>query len=328
VGGADGFVQILDGTPLPGAGDAGQIFTLEGHDHAVVGLAYSPDSARIASGSLDGTARVWDARTGRETTTFRGHHGAAVTAVAWTLDGRRVASASWDGTARIWDAATGAEVPPTLDGAAGPVYGLTFNREGTFLATAHHDGSARVWDVSTGRPRRCIAHAHVLPVLGVAFSPGGEHLASAGGGDNTVKVWNWQVETEQPVRTLRAPANIVRNPAYSPDGLRLVAVAAAPARLLTWDTTTGEGDFRSLRNAWKTSQAVFTPGGRLAVVSGGWVQFIESDASEGPALMGRHAGEIGCVAFSPDGRHFATGAGFKGRGEIRIWETSRWEKPR
>ena len=83
---------------------------------------------------------------------------------------------------------------------------------------------------------------------------------------------------------------------------------------------------RHLPNTWKASQAVFTPSGRLAVVSGGRVQFLAADGSDGPALVGCHAGEIGCAAFSPDGRRMATGAGYKGRGEVRIWDASRWEK--
>jgi WD40 repeat protein/serine/threonine protein kinase len=325
VGSADGFVQILDGTPLGGPGDAGQLLTLEGHGDAVAGLAYSPDGGRVASASRDETAKVWDAHTGREVVTFRGHR-AALTGVAWAPDGRRVASVSWDGTARVWDPATGAEVLPTLDAAAGPVYGLAFSQDGTALATAHHDGSARVWETATGRPMVCIPHAHNLPVLGVGFNPSGELLASAGGGDNTVKVWDWRADTKHPVRTLVAPENIVRNPAYSPDGRRLVAVVATPARVWTWDTTTGEGKPRLLPNAWKVSQAIFRPGGRLAVVSGGRVEFLESDGSDGLALVGCHAGEIGCAAFSPDGCRLATGAGFKGRGEVRIWDASRWEK--
>src|SRR5262249_1719835 len=76
VGSADGTVRILDGTPLPGlvtAHDAGQALTLEGHGHVVVGLAYSPDGRRIVSASQDGTAKVWDAHSGREVVTFRGH---------------------------------------------------------------------------------------------------------------------------------------------------------------------------------------------------------------------------------------------------------------
>jgi prepilin-type N-terminal cleavage/methylation domain-containing protein len=46
----------------------------------------------------------------------------------------------------------------------------------------------------------------------------------------------------------------------------------------------------------------------------------------GLALVEGHAGEIGCAAFSPDGRRMATGAGYKGRGEIRVWDATRWEK--
>ena len=60
-------------------------------------------------------------------------------------------------------------------------------------------------------------------------------------------------------------------------------------------------------------------------MSSGRVQFL-ADGSDGPALVGCHAGEIGCAAFSPDGRHLATGAGYKGRGEVRIWDVARWEK--
>ena len=60
-------------------------------------------------------------------------------------------------------------------------------------------------------------------------------------------------------------------------------------------------------------------------MSSGRVQFLAADGSDGPALIGSHAGEIGCAAFSPDGRRMATGAGYKGRGEVRIWDVARWE---
>jgi eukaryotic-like serine/threonine-protein kinase len=329
VGSADGFVRILNGTPLDGPGDAGQLLTLEGHDNAVVGLAYSPDSRRIVSASRDGTAKVWDAHTGHELLTLAKHE-AALTGVAWQPGGRRVVTASWDGTARVWDPVTGEEVL-ALHAGAGPVYGIAFNGNGSLLATAHHDGSLRVWDAETGRQQVCITRAHDHPVLGLAFSPDGERLVSAGGGDNYVKVWDWKAEPKKPERTFTA-LGILQNPVFRPDGQRLVAVINTPAQVCRWDmgSTTTEGQVQKgqeqlLRDTWRVSQAIVRPGERLAVVSSSRIQFLEADGAEGPALVGGHAGEIGCAAFSPDGKHMATGAGYKGYGEVRIWDATRWE---
>jgi WD40 repeat protein len=129
------------------------------------------------------------------------------------------------------------------------------------------------------------------------------------------------------MRRLVALKSIIRNPVFSPDGGRLVAVVNTPAQVWTWDMSapTDEGKPRLLPNAWKASQALFTSGGRLVVVSGGRVQFLKQDGSDGPALVGCHAGEIECAAFSSDGKHMATGAGYKGHGEVRIWDASRWQ---
>ena len=60
----------------------------EGHQLLVASVAWAPDGERIASPSWDGTARVWDAASGREL------------ACDWDRSGRCLASGSKDGTVR------------------------------------------------------------------------------------------------------------------------------------------------------------------------------------------------------------------------------------
>ena len=57
--------------------------------------AFSPDGARIVSGSDDSTVRVWDAASGAELLVLRGHEG-SVKAAAFSPDGARIVSGSDD----------------------------------------------------------------------------------------------------------------------------------------------------------------------------------------------------------------------------------------
>jgi WD40 repeat protein/serine/threonine protein kinase len=131
-------------------------FTLSGGG---LGVAFSPDGQRLASGSQAGLVTVWDARTGKELLTLRGHAG-AVPGVAFSPDSKRIASASGDHLVKIWDANTGQEVL-TLRGHDERVESVAFSPDGRYLASGSglhgEPGQVKVWDagdhsVSAGKP--------------------------------------------------------------------------------------------------------------------------------------------------------------------------------
>jgi WD40 repeat protein len=69
----------------------------------LLSVTMSGDGKRIFTGGDDGTVRVWDAETGVEKLTLKGHTG-PVTSVAISGNGKRLISGGDDGTVRVWDA--------------------------------------------------------------------------------------------------------------------------------------------------------------------------------------------------------------------------------
>ncbi|MCA9072091.1 MAG: caspase family protein, partial [Planctomycetaceae bacterium] len=63
----------------------------------------------MLTGSWELTATIWDAQTGRELRTLKGHS-AAVNSVSFSPDGKFVLTGSKDGTSKIWDVETGQEL--------------------------------------------------------------------------------------------------------------------------------------------------------------------------------------------------------------------------
>jgi WD40 repeat protein len=54
------------------------------------------------SGSSENTLKVWDAKTGKEMLTLKGHS-KSVLSTGFSPDGKRIVSGSWDNTAIVWD---------------------------------------------------------------------------------------------------------------------------------------------------------------------------------------------------------------------------------
>jgi len=300
--------------------------TFKGHAHRIWSASFSPDGSRIVTASWDKTAKVWDARTGRQLLTLRGHEN-ALTAVAFSPNGRRIASSSLDETVRVWDADTGVEVC-CLQGEAGPVYDVAFNHDGSALASAHNDGTVKVWDPATGKLRHSF-EAHFHPVMAVAFSPNGGLLASAGGQEHTVKLWDASTGTFAPVgRPLIGPDSTTWSMAFTNDGRFVVSTSRTPGKVWLWDLK-ADNKTRVIPTGGRIFHAVISPDlQRLAVVHAHRVQILDMTTEEEEELyeLKGHTGDLWSAAFSPDGRRLATGAGYNGKGEVRIWDLADWEK--
>lgn len=98
------------GQPREAARDAPRL-TLRGHPEYVTALAFSPDGKTLASGSQDGSIRLWDPATGEARAVLKSKW---VLALACSPDGKTLASGHSDRRGRLWDMAAGREVGKPL----------------------------------------------------------------------------------------------------------------------------------------------------------------------------------------------------------------------
>jgi WD40 repeat protein len=82
------------------------IHLLTGHSDPVKSVVFSPDSQTLASGSEDGSVKIWDVNSGKELLTLseKNYQGVVkkITSVAFSPNGQILASSSIDGTITIW----------------------------------------------------------------------------------------------------------------------------------------------------------------------------------------------------------------------------------
>ena len=117
----------------------------KGNDFSdIPGLLWrDPDGQTVVTAADDGTARVWDAQSGRPIRTLEGHTD-RIWSAAYSPDGQYILTASDDGTARTWDARTG-QTLRSLEGHTESVWSAAYSPDGQQIVTASADFTARVW---------------------------------------------------------------------------------------------------------------------------------------------------------------------------------------
>ena len=146
----------------------GEYALTQAHDHAVqlwklgpepalfrelrhdddAGFVKSMDGKRLATYSLDQTARVWDACAVTAISPVLMHNNGVIIA-GLSPDGQRLVTGCRDGTAHLWDAASGKSVVMLHEGT---VKIVGFSPDGRRIFTGCDNGFARLWDADTGQP--------------------------------------------------------------------------------------------------------------------------------------------------------------------------------
>ncbi|QDU23873.1 WD40 repeat domain-containing serine/threonine protein kinase [Urbifossiella limnaea] len=293
VGGNDGSVSLRN------AADGSVVWSRQAHPGPALGLAWSKDGGRVASGGAGRAAKVWDAVTGDVRQELP--HPDRVTCLAWWPKSVLLTGCE-DKVARQWDPDTGAlafELPARDD----PLRVLAHSPADRWFASAGEGPTIDLFHTATNRMPHRLLYAGG-PVWSVAYEPGGRYLFA--GQSGRVLMWDTveAVGTVFPCRTV-ALARRVRAVAVTHQGRYLVVASEEPAEVRVRPTSAVSGYDRC---GYPGDRPAASPGGDwLAVVMpDGAVKLRGPAGAERPRRLPDHVQAAGFPAFAAAGYRFVT----------------------
>jgi WD40 repeat protein/transcriptional regulator with XRE-family HTH domain len=276
----------------------------QAHSDTTLALALSPDEHTLASGSEDGSVKLWDVETGA--LLWSRWHAQGTWSLAFSPDGKLLASVGVNTTTvQFWNPKQGTILEELSHPSS--VISLAWSPDGHLLASGDFAGTIRLWAISPSGRASCVQTfaGHRIWVRGLAFAPGGSVLVSASW-DGTIKLW--QVESGRYLQTLSGYTDRVRCVAWSPDGGTL-ASGSFDHTIRLWDGKLGtlravlhghSGDVYSL---------AFTPDSRhlLSGSDDGTIRLWEVERAQCVRMMQGSATSLYDLDWNPDGTQLVTG---------------------
>ena len=227
---------------IPGQPPAPDVLTtLKGHTDTVDAVAVSPDGTMIATASFDKTAKLWDAKTGKELRTFGGEkgHTGQVLAVAFSADGGQLATGGADNFARVWGSPAG--FPRARFGADAAILGVPAALEtvGEFLPATEQ--LARRMKLTPDTPAASFQHPNLVDA--VAFDDTGTLLAT-GCHDGNLRIFDLtkNAQLKQIAAHVQTMPQNVQHPIYcvawTPDYKQILTTSYDKSMKL-WDVASG-----------------------------------------------------------------------------------------
>lgn len=283
--------------------------TLEGHSDKVNSVVFSPDGQWLASGSSDGTIKIWDVNSGScQTLECDG----PVLSIVFSPDGQQLASGLSDGVIKVWDIKESSFYLQTSKSFNDQVYSVVFSRNGRF-AFGLFNGIVGVWDMTSTYLQTF--KGHQKPVLSVVFSPNNQLLAS-GSSDDTIKVWD--ITSGACLQTLEGHKNSINSVIFCPNGHRLIS-GSSDSTIKVWDIDSGVC-LRTLEDhELSVNSVVFSPDGQQLASGSEDCTVRVWDIGSGTCLrtFQGHNLPINSVAFSPDGQQLASGSDDR---TVKVWD--------